>query len=69
MCRVLIEVSRSDNPILNQQMLGRLNRTGQERRVIVYKVMARNTLDDPQAETLLGKEIQMRLSMLKNNKE
>jgi len=68
-CRVLIELSQSDSPILNQQMVGRLNRTGQERRVIVYKVMARNTLDDPQAETLLSKEIQMRLSMLKNNKE
>lgn len=65
-CRVLIEVSRSDSPILNQQMIGRLNRTGQQRRVIVYKVMARNTLDDPQAQTLLGKELQMRASMLKN---
>ena len=65
-CRVLIELSRSDSPILNQQMVGRLNRTGQERRVIVYKIMARNTLDDPQAQTLLGKELQMRASMLKN---
>lgn len=65
-CRVLVELSQSDNPILNQQMVGRLNRTGQTRRVIVYKIMARNTLDDPQAETLLGKELQMRLSMLKN---
>jgi len=65
-CRVLIEVSQSDSPILNQQMVGRLNRTGQQRRVIVYKVMARNTLDDPQAQTLLSKELQMRASMLKN---
>lgn len=64
--RVLIEVSQSDSPILNQQMVGRLNRTGQERRVIVYKIMARNTLDDPQAQTLLSKELQMRASMLKN---
>jgi superfamily II DNA or RNA helicase len=66
-CRVLIELSQSDSPILNQQMVGRLNRTGQEKRVIVYKIMARNTLDDPQAETLLGKELQMRASMLKNS--
>lgn len=68
-CRVLVELSKSDSPILNQQMLGRLNRTGQLRRVVVYRVMARNTLDDPQATTLLGKEIQMRASMLKDTNE
>ena len=67
-CRVLIELSQSDSPILNQQMVGRLNRTGQDRRVVVYRVMARDTLDDPQADTLLGKELQMRASMLKNDK-
>lgn len=67
-CRVLIELSKSDSPILNQQMLGRLNRTGQTKRVVVYRVMARDTLDDPQADTLLGKELQMRASMLKNDK-
>lgn len=64
--RVLVELSQSDNPILNQQMIGRLNRTGQQRRVIVYRVVARNTMDDPQAETLLSKELKMRASMLKN---
>ena len=67
-CRVLIELSQSDSPILNQQMVGRLNRTGQNKRVVVYRVMARDTLDDPQANTLLGKELQMRMSMLKNDK-
>lgn len=67
-CRVLIELSKSDSPILNQQMLGRLNRTGQTKRVVVYRVMARGTLDDPQADTLLAKELQMRASMLKNDK-
>lgn len=67
-CRVMVELSKSDSPILNQQMLGRLNRTGQTRRVVVYRVMARDTLDDPQADTLLGKELQMRASMLKNDK-
>lgn len=68
-CRVLVELSQSDSPILNQQMVGRLNRTGQEKRVIVYRVMARNTLDDPQAETLLGKELRMRASMVKDGKK
>ena len=68
-CRVLVELSQSDSPILNQQMVGRLNRTGQGRRVIVYRVMARNTLDDPQAETLLNKELRMRASMLKDGKK
>lgn len=67
-CRVLVELSQSDSPILNQQMIGRLNRTGQQGRVIVYRIMARDTLDDPQAETLLAKELKMRASMLKENK-
>lgn len=66
--RILVELSQSDSPILNQQMVGRLNRTGQKQRVIVYRIMARDTLDDPQAETLLSKQIQMRESMLKNDK-
>jgi hypothetical protein len=48
-------------------MVGRLNRTGQDKRVVVYRVMARDTLDDPQANTLLNKELQMRASMLKND--
>jgi hypothetical protein len=66
-CRVLVELSQSDSPIMNQQMVGRLNRTGQQGSVIVYRLMARTSLYDPQAATLSGKELKMRASMLKGN--
>lgn len=64
-CHVMIELSAHDSPLQNQQMLGRLNRKGQKKRVLLYKIMARETLDDPQADTLLAKELSMRASMKK----
>lgn len=66
-CHILVELSRSDSPVLNQQMIGRLNRRGQSKQVIVYQILARGTLDDPQADTLLGRELSMRQSMLKEH--
>lgn len=64
-CHIMVELSQSDSPLLNQQMIGRLNRTGQKDRVLVYRILARDTIDDPQAETLLRKELAMRASMVK----
>ena len=62
-CRVLVILSESDQPVLNQQLVGRLDRTGQERQVVVIRVRARGTVDDPQAETLLTKMLKMRESL------
>lgn len=62
-CRVLVILSESDQPVLNQQLIGRLDRTGQERQVVVIRVRAKDTIDDPQAETLLVKELKMRESL------
>jgi hypothetical protein len=64
-CHILVELSQSDSPLLNQQMIGRLNRKGQTRRVLVYRFKSRGTIDDEQAETLLQKELAMRSSMVK----
>jgi hypothetical protein len=61
----MVELSAHDSPLQNKQMLGRLNRKGQDKAVLVYRVRARDTLDDPQAETLLSKELSMRASMRK----
>jgi superfamily II DNA or RNA helicase len=63
---ILVELSAHDSPVLNKQLLGRLNRHGQQKAVLVYRVLARDTLDDPQAETLLVKELKLRESTLKN---
>jgi hypothetical protein len=64
-CHILVELSQSDSPLLNQQMIGRLNRKGQKKRVLVYRFKARESIDDEQAETLLQREIAMRSSMVK----
>lgn len=61
--RVLFDLSRSDWPLMNQQFYGRLNRRGQERSVLLYRFIAEDSIDDPQAETLLRKELAMRESM------
>lgn len=65
---ILVELSAHDSPVLNKQLLGRLNRHGQENAVLLYRVLARDTLDDPQAETLLTKELKLRASTLKGEK-
>src|SRR5690606_17798582 len=55
--RILFDLSRSDWPLMNQQFYGRLNRTGQKQQVLLYRFIAEDTIDDPQAETLLSKEL------------
>lgn len=62
---ILVVLSSNDQEILNQQMVGRLRRTGQTKRVLVYRIMARNTLDDAQNDTLLARALSMRGSTLK----
>jgi superfamily II DNA or RNA helicase len=64
-CHIMIELSQNDSPLLNTQMMGRLARTGQTQRVIVYRILGRETIDDEQNETLLTKALRMRQSMLK----
>lgn len=62
---VMINLSKSDNVVLHEQLIGRLNRTGQKKQVIVYNILARDTYDDDQAETLLTKKLKMVDSMAK----
>lgn len=64
-CHILVVMSEDDSPVMNSQLIGRLRRQGQEHRVLVYRIRARDTLDDPQAATLLAKERSMRASMIK----
>lgn len=60
---VLFELSQSDSLIAGIQFRGRLNRSGQSKRVVSYQFRARGTIDDPQAETLLSRELAMRQSV------
>lgn len=62
---VMINLSKSDNVVLHEQLIGRLNRTGQTKQVIVYNILGRETYDDDQATTLLTKKLKMIESMEK----
>lgn len=62
-CHIGIEVSRSDQVVLGEQVRGRLARTGQTKQVLWYHLLGRNTVDDPQAETLLTKRIKNNQSL------
>jgi hypothetical protein len=57
---ILIQLTKSHDQVLNQQLLGRLDRIGQENTVIVIDFHREGTIDDPQAETLLTKRLAMR---------
>lgn len=61
---VMFELSLNDNPILNEQFRGRLRRPGQARPVVCYRFVAEGSLDDSQHESLLGKELAMRASVM-----
>lgn len=64
-CSTVVWLSHSDSNILNEQVLARINRRGQKETVKVYDIIARDTEDDPQADTLLKRKIQMRESLKK----
>lgn len=63
--RIIVTLSEDYDPAMNTQFIGRLNRRGQERRVLVYHIKAFATRDDKQTKTLLDKALEMRQSTLK----
>lgn len=64
---IMVILSQNDQQLLNMQFVGRLARKGQTKRVLVYNIIARNTLDDRQNASLLGKALSMRQSSLKEH--
>lgn len=52
-CRNVIFVSYSDQPLMNDQAIARIARTGQERSVNVWEIIARDTYDQGQISNLL----------------
>jgi SNF2 family DNA or RNA helicase len=61
----VVWLSHSDNNLLNQQVLDRIRRRGQKDVVKVYDIVARDTYDDPQAETLLQRQLSMNATLNK----
>lgn len=64
---IIVEASKADWGLLNQQFIGRLNRRGQAKRVLDYQIICRDTLDDEQSNSLLSQELAARQSMLKED--
>ncbi len=62
-CRTVVWLSHSDSNILNQQVLDRIRRRGQKQLVQVYDIVARDTYDEGQLDTLLQRELDLRASL------
>lgn len=63
-CHILIILSDSDSPTINRQLIGRLNRPGQTKPVVVVHVRVEGSIDDDQAENLLNKTLRIRAAEL-----
>lgn len=62
-CRTVVWLSHSDSNILNQQVLDRVRRRGQKQVVQVFDIVARDTYDEGQLDTLLQRELDLRASL------
>lgn len=64
-CSTVVWLSHSDSNLMNQQVLDRIRRRGQKETVKVYDIVARDTYDDPQAQTLIKRQLDMNASLRK----
>ena len=67
-CSTIVWLSHSDSNLMNQQVIDRIRRRGQKETVKIYDIVARDTYDDPQMQTLLERELSMRASLLGKDK-
>ncbi len=62
-CSTVVWLSHSDSNLMNQQVLDRIRRRGQKEVVKVYDIIARDTYDDPQAQTLIKRQLEMNATL------
>ena len=62
-CSTVVWLSHSDNNLMNQQVLDRIRRRGQKNAVRVYDIVARDTYDEGQLDTLLTRQLQMNATL------
>lgn len=60
---IMVRLRKSDQVVLENQFLGRLQRHGQTKRVLVYDFISEGTLEDKRGESLLARELEMRGSL------
>lgn len=68
-CSTMVWLSHSDNSLMNQQVFDRIHRRGQKEIVKVFDIVARDTFDDPQRESLLQKRLAMNASLRTGEQE
>jgi superfamily II DNA or RNA helicase len=62
-CNVVVWLSEDDNRLLNEQAAGRLDRKGQKKSVLSYKIIADDTYDEGQFSRLIQDRIKMNESL------
>jgi hypothetical protein len=66
-CSTVVWLSHSDNNLLNQQVIDRIRRRGQDDVVKIYDIVARDTYDEGQLDTLLMRQLQMNATLKEEN--
>lgn len=66
-CSTVVWLSHSDSNILNQQVLDRIRRRGQKQVVNVYDIIARDTFDEGQLDSLIQTQLSMNASLREKN--
>lgn len=64
-CSTVVWLSHSDSNVLNQQVVDRIRRRGQEEVVKIYDIIARDTYDEGQVSSLVETQLQMNASLRK----
>jgi superfamily II DNA or RNA helicase len=64
-CSTVVWLSHSDSNVLNQQVLDRIRRRGQQKLVKVYDILARDTYDEGQLSNLVEKQLNMNRTLKK----
>lgn len=62
-CSTIVWLSHSDSNVLNQQVVDRIRRRGQQSPVKIYDIVARDTYDEGQLSTLVQRQLNMNASL------
>lgn len=64
-CSTVVWLSHSDSNVLNQQVVDRIRRRGQEEIVKIYDIIARDTYDEGQVSSLVETQLKMNATLRK----
>ena len=62
-CSTIVWLSHSDSNLMNQQVVQRIHRRGQQKVVKIYDIVARDTFDEGQLSTLVQRQLEMNATL------